>query len=129
MESWWLRLGPGWGGHHPRRMASEQGRSMTGWGRGAIAVVGGVVLVVTLAAQLALAFLLTLCGLSESPPAPGTWCAVSNGVQDVVIVAPMAVTVGAYAWTVWKVRLAPVLVGGPLLTAIWVVVLLAIFNS
>jgi hypothetical protein len=110
-------------------MATEQGRSMTGSRRGAIVVVGAVVLVVTLAAQLALAFLLTLCGLSESAPQPGTWCAVSNGVQDVVIVAPMAVTVAAYAWTVWKARLAPVLVGGPLLTAIWVVVLLAIFRS
>jgi hypothetical protein len=104
-------------------MASTSRRSTTGRGRGTIAVLGAVVLAITLAAQLALGFLLTLCGLSETEPAPRTWCAVSDGVHDVVIVAPMVVSIAAYAWTVWKARLVPVLVGGPLLTTIWVVVL------
>ena len=96
---------------------------MTGRGRGAIAVIGGVVLAITLAAQVTLGFLLSLCGLSESAPEPGTWCAVSDGVHDAVLVTPMVLSVAAYAWTVWKARLVPVLVGGPLLTAIWVAVL------
>ena len=92
---------------------------MTGWGRGRVAVVGAVVLAVSLAAQLALAFLLTLCGLSETEPAPGTWCAASDRLQAVVIFAPVFVSSAAYAWTVWKARLTPVLLGGPLLTVIW----------
>ncbi|MGZ6674078.1 MAG: hypothetical protein ACXVFM_17190 [Solirubrobacteraceae bacterium] len=110
-------------------MATEQGRSMTGWGRGAIAAAGAVVLVVTLAVQLTMGFLLTLCGLSDSPPDPGTWCAVSNRVQDVAIIAPMVVSVVACAWTVWRARLTPVLLGGPGLTVIWVAGLLLIYGS
>ena len=35
------------------------------------------------------------------------------------MLAPMAVSVAAYAWTVRKERLTPVLLGGPLLTVIW----------
>jgi hypothetical protein len=91
-------------------------------------VVGGVVLAVTLAAQVALGFLLSLCGLSETEPAPGTWCALSDGVHGVVIVTPMLVSIAAYVWPVWKTRLMPVLVGGPLLTVLWVAVLFAIFS-
>jgi hypothetical protein len=102
-------------------MAREQGRSMTGWGRWPIALTGAVILVVSLAAQLALAFLLSLCGLSESEAAPGSWCAESTGVQQAVVIAPMVASVAAYAWTVWKARLTPVLLGGPLLTVIWAV--------
>ena len=100
-------------------MAREQGRSTTGWGRGAIALTGAAVLVVSLVAQLALAVLLSLCGLSESEPSPGSWCAASAGVQQAVVLAPMAASVAAYAWTLWKARLTPVLLGGPLLTVIW----------
>jgi hypothetical protein len=92
-------------------------------------MLGAVVLAITLAAQLTLGFLLTLCGLSESAPQPGTWCAVSDRVHDVVIVAPMVVSIAAYAWTVWKARLTPVLVGGPLLTAIWVAALFLILGG
>jgi hypothetical protein len=102
---------------------------MTSWGRGLIAVLGGVVLALTLAVQLGMAFLLTLCGLSGSAPDPGSWCAVSDGVHDAVLVTPMALSVASYAWTVWKVRLTPVLLGGPLLTAIWVGVLFAIYSD
>jgi hypothetical protein len=90
-------------------------------------VIGVVVLAITLAVQLSLALLLTLCGLSESAPEPGTWCAVSDGVHDVVLVTPIALSVVSYAWTVWKVRLTPVLLGGPLLTAILVAVLFTIY--
>jgi hypothetical protein len=110
-------------------MTTERGRSMTGWGRGAIAAAGAVVLVVTLAVQLTMAFLLTLCGLGDGPPDPGTWCAVSDHVHDVVITAPMVVSVAAYAWTVRKARLTPVLLGGPGLTVIWVAGLLLIYGN
>ena len=99
---------------------------MTGWGRGRVAVLGAVVLVVSLAAQVALAFLLSLCGLSETEPALGTWCAASDRLQAVVVFAPMVVSSAAYAWTVWKVRLTPVLVGGPLFTVLWVLGLFAL---
>ena len=94
---------------------------MTGWGRWPIALTGAVILAVSLAAQLALAFLLSLCGLSESEAAPGSWCAESTGVQQAVVIAPMVASIAAYAWTVWKARLTPVLLGGPLLTVIWAV--------
>jgi hypothetical protein len=108
-------------------MASTSGRSMTGWGRGRVAIVGAIVLAVSLVAQVALAFLLTLCGLSETEPAPGTWCAASDRLQAVVIFTPMVVSIAAYAWTVWRVRLTPVLLGGPVFTVVWVLGLFAVF--
>jgi hypothetical protein len=102
-------------------MAREQGRSTTGWGRWAIGLTGAVILAVSLAAQLALAVLLSLCGLSETEASPGSWCAESAGVQQAVVIAPMVASVAAYAWTLWKARLTPVLLGGPALTVIWAV--------
>ena len=98
---------------------------MTGWGRGRVALLGAVVLAVSLAAQVALAFLLSLCGLSETEPAPGTWCAASDRLQAVVVFAPMVASSAACAWTVWKVGLTPVLLGGPLFTVLWVLGLFA----
>ena len=102
-------------------MAREQGRSTTGWGRWAIALTGAVIGIVSLAAQLALAILPSLCGLSESEAASGSWCAESAGVQQAVVIAPMVVSVPAYAWTIRTARLTPVLFGGPLLTVIWAI--------
>jgi hypothetical protein len=104
-------------------MAIGQGRSTTGRRRWAVAAIGAVVLVGSLAAQLAFAFLLSLCGLGESEPAPGSWCALSYGTQQTLVLVPMGLSVASYAWTVWKRRYAPVLIGGPLLTVFWIAVM------
>ena len=50
-------------------------------------------------------------------------CALSNGTQNVPIIAPMVLSTVAYAGTVWKARYAPVLIGGPLLTVFWIAVM------
>lgn len=101
-------------------MAIEQGRSTAGRRRWVVAAIGAVVLVGSLAVQLGFAVLLWLCGLGESEPAPGSWCALSNGTQNALIIVPMGLSTVAYAVTVWTARYAPVLIGGPLLTAFWI---------
>jgi hypothetical protein len=88
-----------------------------------VAAVGAVVLVGSLAVQLAFAVLLWLCGLGETEPAPGSWCALSNGTQNALIIVPMGLSTVAYAATVWTARYAPVLIGGPLLTLFWIAVM------
>ena len=104
-------------------MATEQGRSSAGRRRWAVAAIGAVVLVGSLAGQLAFAVALWLCGLGETEPAPGSWCALSNGTQNALIIVPMGLSTVSYAVTVWKARYAPVLIGGPLLTVFWIAVM------
>jgi hypothetical protein len=104
-------------------MATEQGRSSAGGRRWAVAAIGAVVLVASLARQLAFAVLLWLCGLGETEPAPGSWCALSNGTQNALIIVPMGLSTVSYAVTVWKAGYAPVLIGGPLLTVFWIAVM------
>jgi Kef-type K+ transport system membrane component KefB len=106
-------------------MAHEQGRSTTGWGRWAIGLTGAVILAVSLAAQLALAILLSLCGLAENEVRAGSWCGESAGVQQALVIAPMVASVAAYGWTLYKARLTPVLFGGPALTVIWAFAMLS----
>ena len=62
-------------------------------------------------------------GLVADARAPG------SSAPPVGITAPMVVSVVAYAGTVWKARLTPVLLGGPGLTVIWVAGMLLIYGS
>ena len=89
-------------------MATEQGRSTAGRRRWVVAAIGAVVLVGSLAVQLGFAVLLWLCGAGgERARAPGSWCALSNGTQNALIIVPMGLSTVSYAVTVWTARYAP----------------------